>query len=206
MAIYLKNSAFIHIVKTGGITVGKTLRQCANIVKDHKPEEAHLTPDVGALQPFAFVRHPATWLRSLFQQRQRRKQAKNVLGGKVRQWNWDDRFTLERECKSRDFNEFFDNVVSRDGLVSEYFDHYTNPYNNILIGKLECLTEDLIDILRKCDEIFDERKLRFAMNTKHNMSKTHHKLTNFMLEKMYYSNQDFYNKYKYGIIPSDIWI
>ena len=73
MAIFLKNSVFIHMPKTGGRWVKKALKNGSSIVKGDVPETAHYSPDLGNLGGFTFVRHPATWLRSLFFQRKSKK-------------------------------------------------------------------------------------------------------------------------------------
>ena len=148
MAVYLQNSAFVHIPKSGGIWVKDALKSCASVERDHIPTTAHFTPNI-YYGVFLFVRKPCSWLGSLFSQR------------KYKKWNWDSN-ELESTCKSEDFDEFIDNVCNNEGVVERYFNQYTQKYeinNDLQVGRQENLCNDLIRILKHFNEPFNEEGL-----------------------------------------------
>ena len=90
MAIELKNSMFIHVPKCGGRTVKKMLKKYvagARVIGDDI-YESHATPDTD-LQVFGFVRHPATFIHSLWTHRSKKK-------GHGEMWNWHPDILLEQ--------------------------------------------------------------------------------------------------------------
>ena len=154
MAIELKNSVFIHVPKTGGRWVKQML---LSYVKQSRPVgdaiyDSHNTPEVRVKQTFAFLRHPMTFVHSLFHHRARKKS--NTRGHK---WNWQDNLRLERECQAEDYETFLTKIVGNRNVVKDYYDHYTlNHYPNIKIGYMETLCNDLIIMLDALGEEFDE--------------------------------------------------
>jgi|TARA_Y100001938_G_C7939990_1_gene353806 hypothetical protein len=188
MAVYLQNSAFVHIPKTGGIWVKDALKSCASVERDHIPTTAHFTPNI-YYGVFLFVRKPCSWLGSLFSQR------------KYKKWNWDSN-ELESTCKSEDFDEFIDNVCNNEGVVERYFNQYTQKYeinNDLQVGRQENLCNDLIRILKHFNEPFNEEGLLKWNNTKRNNSGKkfgfRFELTEKQKNKVYFSQKGFYNKY-----------
>ena len=72
MAIELKNSVFIHVPKCGGRSITQILQR---FVPNYKVlgdvmYDAHDTPDTDK-QVFGFIRHPATFIHSIWTHRAR---------------------------------------------------------------------------------------------------------------------------------------
>ena len=154
MAIKLKNSMFIHIPKCGGRTIKQMLKKYvagAEVVGDDI-YDSHATPDTD-LQVFGFIRHPATFIHSLWTHRSKKKKHGEA-------WNWQDYILLEKECQSKDYNKFVENVINGKNYVFNYYMHYLGKYKNPMIGKMEQLPDSLIGILKQNNEDFDEKGIR----------------------------------------------
>ena len=109
MAIELPNSVFIHVPKTGGRWVKDML---LNYVEGAKPigdavYDSHNTPEIYGKPCFAFLRHPMTWVHSLFHHRAKKKANRNG-----HQWNWQEQLRLEKECKAENYEDFLNNVIN----------------------------------------------------------------------------------------------
>jgi|GEM_PF-3096005 hypothetical protein len=159
MAIELKNSMFIHVPKCGGRTVKTLLQKYVSNVKiiGDVTYDSHATPDTNK-QVFGFIRHPATFIHSLWTHRGKKKT--NTRG---HPWNWQTDIRLERECKSTDYNEFVENILKDTNYVWDYYHYYLGKYENVQYGKIEDLTESLIRILKENEEDFDEDGIRSNM-------------------------------------------
>ena len=154
MAIQLKNSMFIHVPKCAGRTVKEILKKYvagARVIGDDI-YESHATPDTD-LKVFGFVRHPATFIHSLWTHRSRKRSHGDI-------WNWQQDILLEQECASKDYNTFVENILSRKNMVYHYYMHYLGKYKDPMIGKVEDLPNSLIDILKANNEDFDEKRIR----------------------------------------------
>ena len=154
MAIELKNSMFIHVPKCGGRTVKQMLKKYvagARVIGDDI-YESHATPDTD-LQVFGFVRHPATFIHSLWTHRSKKK-------GHGDAWNWHPDILLEQECQSKDYNKFVENILNKQNMVYHYYMHYLGKYKDPMIGKMEDLPNSLINILKANNEDFDEKRIR----------------------------------------------
>ena len=114
--------------------------------------ESHATPDTH-LQVFGFVRHPATFIHSLWTHRSKKK-------GHGDAWNWHPDILLEQECQSKDYNTFIENILKKKNMVWHYYMHYLGKYKNPMIGKMEDLPNSLINILKANNEDFDEKRIR----------------------------------------------
>jgi len=154
MAIELKNSMFIHVPKCGGRTVKQMLKKFVSSVKIIGDDiyESHATPDTDK-QVFGFIRHPATFIHSLWTHRSKKK----AHGS---DWNWHPDIRMEQECQSKDYNTFVENVLKGKNYVWNYYQHYLGKYNNVQYGTMENLSESLISILKQNNEDFDEKGIR----------------------------------------------
>jgi hypothetical protein len=197
MPVYLKNSVFVHIPKTGGIWVERALLSYVKPSRGNKSiHEGHIMPDVGDdVACFAFVRHPVPWLKSLYHQRKRKG------------WNWQDLpLRIEGSCAAKNLNDFIDNVANNKGAVKEYFDHYIGKYKNkknFYLGKTETLSEDLIKLLNKFGENYNDKAIRLYGKSKQNASRDVkiESLAQDAYQKIYDSQRDYYDEYDYGINP-----
>ena len=154
MAIELKNSMFIHVPKCGGRTVKKMLKKYvagARVIGDDI-YESHATPDTD-LQVFGFVRHPATFIHSLWTHRSKKK-------GHGEMWNWHPDILLEQECQSNDYKTFVKNILNKKNMVWNYYQHYLGKYPNVQYCKMEQLPDALIHVLKLNNEDFDEKGIR----------------------------------------------
>tara|TARA_B100000085_G_scaffold124096_1_gene112922 strand:- start:169 stop:753 length:585 start_codon:yes stop_codon:yes gene_type:complete len=145
---------FIHVPKCGGRTVKQMLKKYVSGCKVLGDDiyESHATPDTSK-QVFGFVRHPATFIHSLWTHRSKKK----AHGS---DWNWHPDIRMEQECKSKDYNTFVDNVLKGENYVLDYYMHYLGKYQNPMIGKMEELPNSLIKILKANNEDFDEKGIR----------------------------------------------
>ena len=154
MAIELKNSMFIHVPKCGGRTVKQMLKKYvsgARVIGDDI-YDSHATPDTN-LNVFGFIRHPATFIHSLWTHRSKKK-------GHGDAWNWHPDILLEQECQSKDYNTFVENILKKKNMVWHYYMHYLGKYKNPMMGKMEDLPNSLINILKTNNEDFDEKRIR----------------------------------------------
>ena len=153
MAIELKNSLFIHNPKCGGRTVKQMLKKYVKncVVLGDDIYESHATPDT-TKQVFGFIRHPATFVHSLWTHRSKKK-------GHGDEWNWHSDIRLEQECQSKDYNTFVENVISKENIVWDYYQHYFGKYSNVQYCKMEQLPVSLNHVLKLNNEDFDEQAI-----------------------------------------------
>ena len=154
MAIELKNSLFIHNPKCGGRTVKQMFKKYVKncVVLGDDIYESHATPDTNK-QVFGFIRHPATFVHSLWTHRSKKK----AHGS---DWNWHPDIRLEQECKSKDYNTFVENVISKENIVWDYYQYYFGKYSNVQYCKMEQLPISLIHVLKLNNEDFDEQGIK----------------------------------------------
>ena len=153
MAIELKNSLFIHNPKCGGRTVKQMLKKYVKncVVLGDDIYESHATPDT-TKQVFGFIRHPATFVHSLWTHRSKKK-------GHGDEWNWHPDIRLEQECQSKDYNTFVENVIGKENIVWDYYQYYFGKYSNVQYCKMEQLPVSLIHVLKLNNEDFDEQAI-----------------------------------------------
>jgi len=156
MAIYLKNSLFIHIPKTGGRWVDRMIEENVKGYKYYgdKIYDGHASPDANDKRVFAFVREPAAFCDSLWRHRSVKKSNRNGA-----QWNWQEYLRLEKECQSPDYETFMRNCAKCENGVVDYYDHYVGKYDNVLFGKTESLCADFLKILQEQDEEFNGQNI-----------------------------------------------
>jgi len=156
MAIYLKNSVFIHIPKCGGRWVKQMIE---SHVRGYEYSgdpiyDAHDSPDEKGRMPFAFVREPATFAHSLWHHRAKKKA--NKFGHK---FNWQTYIRMEEECQSEDYETFMNNVADNPNAVVDYYYHYIGRYEKIRIGRMEYLASDFCQFLRQDNEDADWKEI-----------------------------------------------
>ena len=163
MAIATKNTVFYHIPKTGGIWVKSAMRFSGvpyGRVRNGLPHpyglyREHSTPvgiekSVEGKLSFCFVRHPVDWYRSYWAYRYKT----DAL---------DPKFPLDKLYR-KNFQKFVNNVLEAypEGFVGNLYRFYVDSDLSGVdfIGKQERLEQDLIFVLRKAGETFDEKVIR----------------------------------------------
>lgn len=153
---------FYHIARTGGIYVKYALRKGGvkirrserkkNYKNPFSLHREHETPagiaeyeKKGQLS-FCFVRKPVSWIKSFWSYR-------------VKTGFLDPKFPLDRIWDDN-FEKFCQNILEKypNGFVTQLFQYYVNDVD--IVGKYENLTNDLVDILKKAGQEFNEKKLR----------------------------------------------
>lgn len=182
MPLQLKSGAiFLHVPKTGGQWVHHVLQEQGLIHRQFGYAHADLNRSrylAGCehLQPrlsrsigrwvkdrlpsrerdpwfFCFVRHPLKWYESWF----RYRRGKQHLPRTVLSWH---PHAILKGTVTGDFNEFLTNAVAcRPGFVSELYASFATPGVQF-IGRQENLVDDLVHVLRRLNENFDEDFLR----------------------------------------------
>ena len=159
MAFFLTKTVFIHTPKCGGKWIKKHLSEACTVkAREYDNNEfgqkntEHYAPtweELGNKKPFAFVRHPITWLASLHNHRIRKR------------GNWfPDRFPLEK-AGTHDWHKFVKNICNHPNWIQEYYDMHVGPYGDkIDIGKMENVEQDLITFLKKHNEPFKEEVIK----------------------------------------------
>lgn len=151
--LILKKSCFIHIPKTGGSWVKQALIR-ANIEFDDFCIDNNVHIGIKdcpypKLPNFVFVRHPVAFYKSYWQ-------LKMTCG-------WDENNLFDMEYKTNIFHNFVIKVTrDHPGIYGNMIDTLIGDANNEIefVGRQESLAEDLIIILRKMGEDFDEHFIR----------------------------------------------
>jgi hypothetical protein len=190
MAILLHGGAtFLHIPKTGGSWVTKTLYEnnlvktsfshkhadmervlnfsrhyCGNYIRQSIKLQTNLQKEIENSFKFCFVRNPFQWYESYWRYACGVNWKCFTLNKESKQAlprrNWHPNYILH-ECKNDDFNVFMENILQRyPGYVTSMFSLYTPPQEIDFIGKTESLIDDLIYVLKKLDIKFDDNKIR----------------------------------------------
>ena len=130
-AVILEKAIFLHVPKTGGTWVTKSLvrqESCVAAIKGHpyfngpRPCDERLQAAYREQFCFAFVRHPLTWWQSYWCHRVQK--------------NWKN--------TSPDFNEFIkDACLKNPGECGQVFDKFLNHHKIDFIGRFERLRLDL---------------------------------------------------------------
>ena len=171
MAAILPNSIFVHIPKTGGTFVRRTIKDLGLYRGEAyegnnnwtRIQVIHL--GIGDIQSnkltFAFVRNPTTWLQSKWTNMVRR----------FKKSSKPSKHLWKNDCFSKDFGEFVRKVLdlhpnrptiemnNKLGYEVVYDKCQPKKHHVDLIGKNESLREDLIRILNTAGEEFDENTI-----------------------------------------------
>ena len=188
--LFLKNCTVGHVPKCAGRFVRKCLVDSNTVFSKELPDKhgAHLTPDVSNnMGVIFFVRHPYTWLRSLFAHRKKKR------------WNWDNRYAMEKKCQSSRFSEFIENISNNENCVFDYFETYLGKYreHDLRIGKVENVTNDLISFLNYFEEDFEEEKIRATGVHMANKAAKDLEISQDLMDRLYKSQSKFYSEYSY---------
>ena len=197
MSFFLTKSCFIHTPKCAGRWIKGHLSQACTVV-GYNAEQNHYAPtweELDGKKPFAFVRHPITWLASLHNHRMRKR------------GNWfPDRFPLEK-IGHPNWHQFVKNVCEHENWIQEYFDMHVGQYgDNVAIGKMENLEVELIRILTELQEPFDRTKLEGkgkAMHKRSNIVNTMKRvnaLSQKEKEMLYDTQRSAFEKYDYSLV------
>lgn len=201
MPIILKNSVFYHIPKTGGSWIRERLKEFSNVsvVKIEKENifnltRGHETPKIFPPEhdkTFAFVRKPENWYWSFWNYRQDN--------------NWDENFILDQKCESGNFNTFMENVLKEfpDGFVSSMYKEFLGEDGKGLtrVGRQENLREDLLDILKEFDEVYDENIILHSARVNNSTaSKKEMEIRKDLLEKLREKEIWTYNRFYKEVI------
>lgn len=163
MALQLPNSQYFHIPRTGGFWVRKAItaggvptNELAQVgerfysgVQHHfkRGTILHIMPEDIAQhghKRFTFVRHPVSWLVSYFWHRYN--------------YGWNMQDTMDAKCNADDALTFLENYVK---FAAGSYTDLVKLYDGVdFVGRTEYLEDDLVEILIKCGEQFDEDKLR----------------------------------------------
>jgi hypothetical protein len=152
------NALFLHIPKTGGSWVEKTLGEAG--IRSEQPATIEgvtyrhcLVSMFRDRYPFVFtfVRHPLRWYESWWK----------FQAGIWREFEpgvWHPQRTLEK-CRADDFPEFIRNCMEHEpGYVSRMYEWYVGPvgYEHVqFVGRHERLAEDLVRVLKLLGHDFD---------------------------------------------------
>ena len=165
MAYLLKKSVFIHTPKTAGQWVAAALDREGLIVETIGP--VHTSPDEISNEravkerqfTFTFVRHPASWYRSMWAHQM------DEGWGAIDDPEWFTPRWIEfwakftRDCHSNSFDQFVRNCIDHypGGLVSSLYEAYTAECD--FVGKQENLSADLQTALDQAGERYNPARL-----------------------------------------------
>ena len=196
MAIYMPNSVYIHVPKTGGTWLTEAIT--ASGIPFKKSAYLHHVPSFKEIHNrwvFVAVRHPVSWLTSLYHHRKRNN------------WNWDHPNAREIDivCRAYKLEDFIIKVIDHPGIVGRYFDLFIRQYEGyqkLVIGKQENLANDFIAFLKKGGEMFNADAIRnFApLHT----SEISEQFPQRLLEPLFQSEKAFFLKCGYHLQPN-LW-
>ena len=164
MALQLPHSQFFHIPHTGGLWVRKAIHRSGIYTNElcqvdsqfffDNPKSflikrgtiIHITPyEINKFdnKRFTIVRHPLNWLKSYFNFKHR--------------YNWHpERHEIDK-CESDSYEEFIKLYLK---ICPGYYSKMVSRYDRVdIVGRTENMAPDLVDILKRCGEKFDEKKI-----------------------------------------------
>lgn len=156
MAVELKNSIFIHCPKTGGKFVTKFLLeniQGSKMIGD-RVWDAHSRYSLNSKTTFGFIRHPVSFIESLWSHRKRKK------NHDTHEFNWQDHIRLERDCKNENLETFILNVSKQKNLIWDFYMFYLGGHRNFIFCKFENMEEDLKYFLSEYESFYNFENLK----------------------------------------------
>lgn len=139
-------------IAEAGIPTNEVIGDLSSLRNNKRHEFLHAAPTSvhqQSLLTFAFVRHPLLWYRSFW--------------AFQKAMNWSIAPDWVRDCQSSDFQEFTENFLAKK---PSYVTHLYRKYVGLkkskvhFIGRQETLVDDLVRVLQRAGEAFDEQKLR----------------------------------------------
>jgi len=169
MALVTDKCIFIHVQKTGGMSVRQAMHSCTGGAHESGPIEserhiglpellvAHPGIDTGRLV-FGFVRHPLTWLSS-------RYHFARESGFEVQRKHRPSAAALWiSSCWAPTFSEFIERYLERfPGVATQEMYRRLGLWSGRpadRVGRLETLADDLPAYLAEAGETFDAAKVR----------------------------------------------
>ncbi len=204
MVVSTRKSLFIHFPKNAGRWISETYIKNvtgAYYIGD-STYNAHDIPNIiNGKKVFLCVRDPVTWLHSLWHHRARKK---GIFG--IRSFNWQNKYSLEKKGKSRDFYEFLDKVIELDNPIFEYYSKFIPNVDTLHLIYFENLSNSLISFLEYSGDDFNKKNIlndaRIPINTT-NRSNRLNKENNFKIDskrlnKLLKNNRKFYEMTNYS--------
>lgn len=195
MAVELNNSIFIHTPKTGGKFVSNFLLKNFKEAKliGEPVWDAHVRYSIKKKMTFGFIRHPVSFLESLWSHRKKKKNYdKNIF-------NWQDHLRLERECGSENFEEFILNVSKRKNIVWDFYMFYLGGHRNFTFCKFENLIDDLNIFLFKYENM-DNFKNIDQFKIKDNDKRKKQRFSKELQKKILKSEEILNERFKYNYL------
>lgn len=164
MAFLTDKTLFIHVQKTGGMTVREVLYRCRPTGResgDSEGERHFGLPELRASHPgieagrlsFGFVRHPVTWLVSRWAFAVQTGLVAHTRHGRLAAATW------MACCWSDDFNVFVERYLERyPGIATQTMFRMLGLWSDKSadrIGRTERLLDDLKEILGEAGEVCD---------------------------------------------------
>lgn len=190
MCIILANSVFVHIPKTGGSWVRKTLNLNGLIIEKKAQHEKR--PNGQNL--FAFVRNPISWYRSKWSYTTRITPNRMSYLGK--------HFENEDELQRDNFLTWFNKIPPKafEKAMQKWLGRNLNRIK--IIGKTENLQEDLANIIKKY-EGFDLQLFPKKQNVSRAKRKEIAIYTEKEIKKIIKHNERFMTKFGYSLKQED---
>ena len=204
MVAATRKTLFIHFPKNAGRWISETyIKNVKGAYYIGDPTyNAHDIPDtINGKKVFVCVRDPVTWLHSLWHHRARKK---GLYG--LRSFNWQNKYTLEKKGKSKNFYEFLDKVIELDNPIFDYYSKFIPNIDELNIIYFENLSNSLISFLECSGESFNKENIlknaRFPINTTNRSNKFNQensfKLDSKRLNKLLKNNKKFYKMTNYS--------